>query len=200
MSGCINTTSDYQYSSSDTSIEQDKKLLFNKQGVSSELDRRVSYDYLDYSMEKIDCSNTKNYNKSQLGYEFYIESKWIPSTKEGNFQGGMDIISNRGCTNLYLNYKLYLVFNSEVIKKIDFGCYPNNEPLRPTNGYIGTNNWLMMKEDWIVNQTGTYFVQIELIDCKTNETLTKKAVMVDMGNINEKYYNRVVSAIPIDIS
>ncbi len=44
-----------------------------------------------------------------------------------------------------------------------------------------------------------YIFQREWLDCPTKTTLSKKAVLVKMGEINEKYYNKVIEVDPITI-
>jgi len=148
---------------------------------------------------QIDCKNQANFNKASLGNVFHVHSKWIPSTKEGTFDSLVEGVKNNGCTNLYPNFVTYIVFDGEVIRRFESGCYSGAEPLKPTEGY-GHAGVFYYKEDITVNKTGKYIVQKEVFDCKTKELLSKKAVMVDMGNINDNYYNKVVFAAPISIN
>ncbi|MBI2233070.1 MAG: hypothetical protein HYU56_04065 [Candidatus Aenigmarchaeota archaeon] len=195
IAGCISNSN---YNSNTQTIKQNENLRYDNDGVSLDLKEKTTLPYLE-SINSIDCSNPNNYNRSSIGHGFYLNSKWIPSTKEGTFDTIVESVVNTGCTNLYTRYLTYIVFNSSVIKKYDSGCYPNAEPLRPTKGFAHAGVFLWT-ENLVVNQTGQYLVQIDIMDCIANETLSKKAVIVDMGNINSEYYNRVDSSNSINIS
>lgn len=198
-SGCTySNTPNYQYTPSDSSPRQNEALQYDDRGISIELKEMMSIPYLK-SINKTDCSEPANYGKSQMGYGFYAVSKWIPSTGEGTFDSIVEAVTNTGCTNLFPRYIVYIIFGSEVIKKIDYGCYPDAEPLRPTEGYASGGALYFEGEKYVVNQTGQYIVQTDVIDCVTNDFLARKAVMVDMGNINEDYYNQVVASKPLNI-
>ena len=187
--GCTYEIKPYPYTQKQ--VYEEHELEYDKQGVSATLRKRLMS-----SPQQIDCINPNNYNKSSLYYEFYINSKWLPSTQEGTFDGDMARIRNTGCTNLFLESTTYIIFNSTVVHKFEMPC--SSQPVRPTDGTVG-GGMFIEGIGFIANQTGKYIVQKEFKDCKKNITLIKRAVVIDMGNINKDFYNKVDYTTPVDI-
>lgn len=187
-----------------TTNSEASEPAYNSYGISKELQQKTTLPYLEYNSEKIDCSNSKNYDRLSLAYSFYISSKWIPSTKEGTFYTDANVILNNGCTNLYPHYITQIVFNSLIIEEEDSLCDVYDvavsgeyvaEPLRPTETLVSVGAFMLTNKNRLyflsVNQTGNYFIRRMVSDCKTNQTLVDTTIKIKMGDIIQDYYNKV---------
>ena len=87
----------------------------------------------------------------------------------------------------------YLVLDSKIIKQSETNCYFDNQ-LRPTQSesLYGVFDFERFGEEFIVHEIGNYTLQRNIINCETGEILAERAILINMGDINEGYYNKVM--------
>ncbi len=198
----VETSSNISINPPNNSISTNSNYNYNDQGVSNELIQKEQSIMIDGTSNQIDCSNPLNYNKSSFENAFYITSQWIPSTNEGMFDTESNVGINNGCTNLYPEYITKIIFNSNIIQEYDSSCYDYMSsvllPTQTTDSAGEITGAPISLSSLLINQTGKYLVQRQVIDCKTNQTLSTFTIGIDVGNTIGNYYNKVDFINPND--